>query len=97
MNALQQRQRGSFWTEHDDVTTCNRCGAEILLRTADRHGGLCVPGKPTSSSGDRFRSSCRWDELGLQPWLNVRERLEVLQQQKRFILRFRKPWIRWFR
>lgn len=36
-------------------------------------------------------------ELGLQPWPNVRERLEALQQQKRFILRFPKPWFRWFR
>jgi len=35
-------------------------------------------------------------ELGVKPWPNVRERLEELQRQKRFLLRFTKPWFRFW-
>ena len=27
----------------EDKTTCSSCGRQILQRTADRHGGMCVP------------------------------------------------------
>lgn len=37
------------------------------------------------------------EELGLRPWANVRERLQALERQKRFVLRFGRDWFRWLR
>ncbi|HEX8153332.1 MAG TPA: hypothetical protein VF698_09420 [Thermoanaerobaculia bacterium] len=85
---------------HDFLSLGCTHGFDMLATLSfDWDAAIAVLESPPEDLEDDEREFLRVhrEELQLAPWTNIRERLELLERKKRFVLRFGRAWLPWNR